>query len=125
MEVYLKKKMVLLTKKLFKDDEKLEEKRLETEWSNKIKGAYGWSCAVCGSVFKPNAHHIVPREWKQYKFSTDNGISLCTNHHKFSRTLSAHNNPLAFFMWLEKYKPELYIIAKERQKEINKHERNL
>ena len=109
--------MVILTKKLLNPDRE-KEKILEDAWATYIKSRDNWSCVICGSQYHPNAHHIVPREHKCYKFELDNGITLCTKHHKFSRVISAHNNPLAFFLWLQRYYPSFYSVAVERNKEL-------
>lgn len=113
---------MIITKKLLQSSEKLEEKLAEKKWANDVKSFFNFSCAICGSAYKPNAHHIIPREHKQYKFCLDNGISLCTKHHKFSRVISAHNNPFAFFLWLERFFPTIFLVAIGRQKEILKAE---
>jgi len=96
---------MLLSKKLFKSQEQKEELEKEKEWSRLIRTRDSWACVICGNPYKPNAHHIIPREIREFKFDLDNGITLCTKHHKFSRDLSAHNNALAFFMWVRKYRP--------------------
>lgn len=102
-----------------------EEKVLEKEWSLAIRERDGHNCVICGSQFHPNAHHIVPREIKKYKFDLDNGITLCTKHHKFSRKISAHNNPMAFFLWLQKYRYSQFCLAVERNQEIAAEECDL
>jgi len=113
---------MILTKKLLETNDKTEEKIKEKEWATAIKTKYNFSCAICGNAYKPNAHHIIPREHKEFKFDLDNGISLCTKHHKFSREISAHNNPLGFFLWLERFYLPLYLLAVERQRQILKNE---
>lgn len=91
-----------------------EEKRQEQEWARIIKERDNWSCVICGSQYKPNAHHIIPREFKCFKYDLDNGITLCTKHHKFCRFISAHNAPFAFYLWLKRYKPFLLDILENR-----------
>lgn len=102
--------------------ERSEQKKLNEVWAYTIKERDRWACVICGSTFKPNAHHIIPREHKDFITNMDNGITLCTNHHKFSRFISAHNNPLAFFLWLERFQPHLFLLAKERTKAFLKGE---
>jgi hypothetical protein len=109
---------MIITKNLLANQEKKEEKDREKEWAHLIKSKDNYACAICGNSFKPNAHHIVPREHKDFKFAEDNGITLCTKHHKFSRIISAHNNPLAFFCWLQAFRSPLYLTARERTKKI-------
>ena len=101
-----------------KSKEYLEQKEKDLDWAIKIKAFDNNCCVICNSPFHPNAHHIIPREIKSCRHELDNGITLCTKHHKFSRVLSAHNNPLAFYMWLEKYKKEKIEKAKERTKAL-------
>lgn len=108
--------MVSLSK--LKNENRKIEKDLEKEWADAIKTRDGWACVICGSLYSPNAHHLIPREHRAYKFLMDNGVTLCTKHHKFSRVISAHNNPMAFFMWLEKYKFNEYMMTRLRQAEI-------
>ena len=109
---------MLLTNKLFKSTERKEEKEKEVEWSRIIRTRDNWACVICGNPYKPNAHHIIPREVKEYKFDLDNGVTLCTKHHKFCRKISAHNAPLAFFMWLEKYRHWQFMVMKDRLREV-------
>ena len=98
--------------------ERKDQKANDIEWDNKIKDRDGWVCVICGNKYAPNAHHIIPRENKDYRYCFWNGISICRNHHKFSRKISAHNNPLAFFLWLQKYRPLTYQIVVETTKRL-------
>ena len=91
-----------------------EEKLKDILWSRSVKERDLWRCVICGDTLKPNAHHIIPRENKLYKHDIDNGITLCVKHHKFSRVISAHNNPIAFIKWLMINKPGQYLIAISR-----------
>jgi non-ribosomal peptide synthetase component E (peptide arylation enzyme) len=113
---------MIITKKLLQSNDKAIEKEAEKQWSLTIRKRDNFSCVICGNAFKPNAHHIIPREHKQYKYELDNGISLCTKHHKYSRVISAHNNPIAFFLWLCRFYPLLANVAIERNKELLKLE---
>ena len=117
--------MVILTKTLLKSTEELEEKKKEEEWSRIIRNQDGWACLICGNPYKPNAHHLIPREIKEFKFDLDNGITLCWKHHKTCRQISAHNNPLAFFWWVEKYIPFKLEIMKNKYKNYLKNKENI
>ena len=97
-----------------------EQRDLDDAWSDMIKSNDGWCCQICGEDYRVAAHHITPRELKTYRYCPDNGITLCTSHHKFSRVISAHNSPLHFFMWLQRFKPDLFAAATERAKLILK-----
>lgn len=96
--------------------EQKEQKEQDKMWAQVIKNRDNWACCICGSIYGASAHHII--ENKDFRYCFDNGITLCCKHHKFSRQISAHNNPLAFFMWLDKYKPELAARARIRTREM-------
>lgn len=111
-----------LSRALFKSQEQKEREELDLKWANAIKTRDGWACVICGSIYSPNAHHIIPREIITYRHDLNNGITLCRKHHKFCRNISAHNNPLAFFLWLERYKTNLFFIARGHIQELLKGE---
>lgn len=90
----------------------------DREWADKVKDRDGRSCVVCGSPVRLNAHHIIPREVHETKFEIMNGLSLCPKHHFFSRKISAHNNPLGLFIWLEENRPEQLGWCRNKIKEI-------
>lgn len=73
----------------------------DKEWARMIKVRDEHQCVICGETERINAHHIIPREIEELKHDMRNGISLCPSHHRFNRQLSAHQNPLAFFVWLK------------------------
>ena len=95
-----------------------EQRELDEAWATTIKARDNWRCAICGNDYAPNAHHIVPRENKQFRYELDNGISLCLVHHKFNRVISAHNNPFAFFLWLQRFNPIFFSAAVGRNREM-------
>ena len=101
--------MLKRTLKLTKEDK---------DWAKQVKDRDGWKCVVCFNDIRPNAHHILPREILELKYDVMIGITLCPNHHFFSRDISAHNNPLGFFMWMEEYRPNQLTYCKRRMKEI-------
>ena len=74
----------------------------DKEWARQVKVRDEGRCVICGAIERLNAHHIIPREIEETTHDLQNGISLCPTHHRFSRQLSAHQNPLAFFIWMEK-----------------------
>ena len=101
---------------------KKEIKRLEKLADiKKLKAASDFSkkrdenrCVICGATKMLNAHHIIPREHKELRYNTVNLISLCPNHHQFSRQISAHNNSFAFYLWFQQYRPKQYAKLLER-----------
>jgi hypothetical protein len=113
---------MLISINALKSRELKEQKEKDKIWADMIKARDDWSCVICGNQFKPNAHHIVPRENKDFRHCLNNGVTLCTKHHKFSRIISAHNNPMAFFLWLQKYRYDLFVTAVERNQEIARDE---
>ena len=83
-------------------------------WAERVKLRDDRKCVICSSTERPNAHHILPREIKEYKHDTRNGITLCPRHHRFSRVISPHQNPIAFIKWLQINRPLQYILAMRR-----------
>ena len=83
-------------------------------WRNKADIA--WSqvvrkdgkCAICGATEHLNAHHLLARENLHTRHEVMNGEVLCPKCHKFSRTESAHKNPIRFVIWLMANKPETW-----------------
>ena len=75
---------------------------LDKIWRDHV--LYRWpSCAICGKTDgRLNAHHLIPREFKEFRWDVDNGMTLCVSHHTFGK-LSAHKNPMWFVMWMHKY----------------------
>jgi Na+-translocating ferredoxin:NAD+ oxidoreductase RNF subunit RnfB len=57
-------------------------------------------CIICKSQERMSAHHLIPREIKELKYDLDNLVTLCPKHHKFSLEISAHRNPVMFFVWM-------------------------
>lgn len=94
----------------------------DREWAKKVKQR-DQECVICGKQEHLNAHHIIPREIKEFKHDMKNGITLCPRHHRFSFELSAHQNPLAFFMWLEQNRPmQLNYLRKQTHERATKRE---
>jgi len=93
---------------------KLKITKEDKEWAIKVKERDEYKCAICGEREKPCAHHLIPREIKKTRFMVSNGITLCPLHHRFSRQISAHQNPIAFIMWMEENRPnQLYDVKFE------------
>jgi hypothetical protein len=95
--------------KLTKDDEK---------WAFAVKDRDSWRCVICGSEIRPNAHHLIVRENHETKWDIDNGLTLCPKHHFFCRQVSAHNNPLGLWIWLEKNRPQQLQYCRTKLEEI-------
>lgn len=95
-----------------------EQKELDDAFSTMIKARDNWMCSICGTDYRPCCHHIIDRSHKEFRYDPSNAITLCNNHHKFSRVISAHNNPFAFFLWLQRFRSDLSSVAIERTKKI-------
>jgi len=80
-------------------------KKLDKEWADKIKER-DKSCIICGSKKRLNAHHLIPREVKEFRYDLDNGVALCPKHHKYSYKISAHKNSIAFIKWMKINRPK-------------------
>ena len=87
-----------------------ENRKADDKWKAAIRKR-DVHCVICGKGlalgegFKAprlNAHHLIPKEFKDYRWDLDNGMLLCVHHHTLGK-LSAHKNPLWFVMWMRKY----------------------
>ena len=101
--------------------ERLLKKKKDKEWSIRVKKTYNNKCAFCLKNKYIQAHHIIPREIKDFRHNFLNGIALCPIHHKWGQT-SAHGNPLWFFMKLEKTQPyKLKVLKVKYEQWIKKN----
>jgi len=82
-----------------------EVKKLDKEWSLKVRERYKFKCQVCGSIrHSNNAHHIIPKHAsKELRYDIRNGICLCIHCHKFGPR-AAHQNALWFNKWMRRNK---------------------
>jgi len=116
--------IVIVFKMPKKITKKSEKKRLDEAWKLKVKERDCYFCQVCNKlVEKKNcqAHHILPRHIKRYRWDVDNGITLCYVHHKIG-PFSAHQNAIWFTFWLKTHKKEQFWKIINKLKEIGKHE---
>jgi hypothetical protein len=100
---------------------KVAKKTAKHDWLDvraKVLARDNDKCVICGNNVKPNVHHIIGREIKQYRTDINNLVTLCSLHHRFCRKLSAHKQPLAFLVWLEINRGQQYTWAKEAVKKI-------
>ena len=103
-----------------KDDPKSKywKNRADALWGAVIHEIYH-ECAICGK-YGIEAHHLISRGNTATRHSIENGIGLCTNHHKFDRKLSAHTAPLAFAEWLQENHPETWQWCSENKHKVQK-----
>ena len=115
-----KKERHMKTKTYAKNQLKKNEKQKDKEWREKIMHKFDYTCALCPETKRINAHHIVPRSFKELRWDEHNGIALCPKHHKFGK-FSAHKNPLWFFDCLKKLKiniPTQYLLENLNENNI-------
>ena len=101
-----------------KEERKLRKKK-EKDWSIMVKSNFNNKCAFCDAKKYIQAHHIIPRGIKEFKYQHINGVALCPRHHKWGMS-SAHANPLHFFLMLEKYFPLKLRVLKTKYKKYIK-----
>ncbi len=85
-------------------------------WKNKSDALWGLViheiyqvCAVNDNCAgRVEAHHLISRSNTATRHSVDNGIGLCSKHHKFDPHLSAHKAPMAFSEWLAENDPDKF-----------------
>lgn len=83
------------------------------DWSLAVRTRDG-HCLVCKRTdVRLNAHHLIPKNFKQYRSTLDNGFTLCYGCHTGGR-YSAHKHPLWFSNWLHTYYPDVYKLTMER-----------
>ena len=92
-----------------------ENKKLHKIWRTAVleKDKH---CQICGpSKFNKvlNAHHLLPKEFNEFRWLLDNGMILCVRHHTLGK-FSAHKNPVWFTLWLAKNKPDVYWTTMKR-----------
>lgn len=90
----------------------------DKEWGKSVKNRDDWKCVICGSTERVNAHHLIVRENHETKFDINNGLTLCPKHHFFCRKVSAHNNPLGLWLWIEKNRPDQLNYCRIKMQEI-------
>jgi len=94
----------------------------DKEWAKSVKDRDGWKCVICGETERLNAHHLIARENHLTKLDIQNGLSLCPKHHFFCRQISAHNNPLGLWIWLEANRPDQLEYCRTKLQEILQNE---
>ena len=86
---------------------KQEKRYLDSLWAELIKNRVEGKCEKCGLPGQ-NAHHLVGRRNYAVRYDLENGVYLCSGCHSLRKD-SAHQNPLDFMEWLEKYKGKKFI----------------
>jgi predicted restriction endonuclease len=81
-------------------------------WKKAVKVRDLYRCQICGVQYKEgdkglHSHHIIPRQFENYRWDVDNGLSLCFRCHKVGK-FSPHQNAIWFSQWLKSSKPWQY-----------------
>lgn len=92
---------------------KRENNKKDKEWAIAVKSRFNNGCAICNRKDYLNAHHIIPREFKDTKWDVKNGIALCPLHHKLGR-YSFHKNGLWAMNFLKTNFPEIHAYLEEK-----------
>lgn len=97
---------------------KLEIKKLDKKWREKINERDNGRCVYCGGDGN-NAHHIVGRRNRSTRWLLDNGILLCYRDHTFGQG-SFHQDPQETMKWFENKYPDRYESILKRKNLILK-----
>ena len=102
---------------------KARGKRSPKTWRNlgdKLLSQFfrGQPCAVCGKLEGVCGHHILHKSrYNEFRFTLENLIPLCMDHHRFSNELAAHSDntlaQAAFIAWLKEAIPDQWAWADE------------
>lgn len=104
----VKNKVKKITKKEIKRQERILNNKKLKQWSIDVRNRDGNKCLICLAIKYIHAHHIIPKDIKEFKFDLDNGIALCAKCHRFSRICSAHQNSFVFMIWFMEHRNEQY-----------------
>jgi len=64
---------------------------------------------------KLEAHHIISRRISVLRHNINNGILLCSYHHKYSTRLSPHHGLVGYSSWMIQHRPEQWTWAQEHK----------
>ena len=79
----------------------------DKEWREAIKQRDKCGAICKRSEGKLDAHHLIPKQFKECRWDLLNGILLCFQHHKVGK-YSAHLNAIWFTNWLFNNRREQY-----------------
>lgn len=76
-------------------------------WSLAVKIDWAMKCAVCKTTNDLQSHHLIKRcNCNAHRYTLDNGICLCANHHQWNPHCSPHNGEVGFVAWLYSHHPQ-------------------
>ena len=87
-----------------KPSRKTQDKKARAIWGKLVRDRANNLCEYC---LKPGnqPHHIVGVKNLTLRFDLRNGCCLCFTHHTGGND-AAHNDPMGFLDWFEKYRKE-------------------
>lgn len=97
---------------------KKDNARKDREWRKELIKQEGAKCTICGDTNRPNAHHIIPKTFKETRHDVQNGVMLCPKHHKYGK-FSAHKNALWFINLLQDCDGDKHNYLLKKLKEID------
>jgi hypothetical protein len=102
-----KKGKTVLQKKKDNSNSLYWRNKADKEWGKLIHLLY-YGCAVDNGECKGKleAHHLISRSRIITRHDPNNGILLCSHHHRFSKFISPHGAPMAFSEWLMASDPD-------------------
>lgn len=96
----------------------------DRQWSLAVRERDGNRCIVCGSTFRPQAHHIISRQVMPTRWLPGQGVCLCPTHHFFGAQ-SAHRNPVWFLGWLAEHRPAQFRYVCDLQQVVEEYQRKM
>ena len=96
------------------------ESRAMSLWGKLIHSIFRHRCAMCGSTYMLEAHHIAGRRSLAVRYAIKLGILLCQYCHKEAPN-APHKHPTAFFKWLRRNYPERYELYVSLKNKIVRH----
>ncbi len=97
----------------------MKRDKIYLHWRFLVMRRDGNHCVMCDKGPKGiNVHHLVPKNFEKWELDVENGISLCPTHHTLGKH-SAHKNPIWFYEWMLKNRPDQLGLAIRRLCEVS------
>jgi len=116
-----RKKKSKLQKKRDNHGSLLWKRKADKEWGRVIH-LLNDKCLVdnehCGGPLE--AHHLISRGKVMTRHAVQNGVILCSNHHKWSNECSPHMAPIQFTEFLRVHYPEKIDFVMENRWNLGK-----
>ncbi len=78
-------------------------------WGEAVKLRDGNKCVISKKGGKLDPHHLIGRKNYNYRWCTDNGVTLASDHHTLGGRIAAHGSTdvqLRFTEWMEEHRPD-------------------